>query len=88
MNTQLLKQIIFNSKEEEIEFEEPLVLSKSQMLEIFGKPHHNVLVNRGDLWTEVLFYDSGVKIVLIYESHDNKIFRIHKIKVIGNEGKS
>ncbi|AQQ16875.1 ORF23 [Sulfolobus spindle-shaped virus 3] len=80
---QILKQIIFNSKnaEEEIEFEEPVMLTKSQVREVFGRPKSIITAN-GDLWTEVLFYDSGVKIVIIYESQDNKIFRIHKIKMV------
>ncbi|ACZ35739.1 unknown [Sulfolobus spindle-shaped virus 6] len=85
MKTQLLKQI-FNSQkaEEEIELKEPLKLSRSQVLELlqmFGKVQRSIITSRGDIWTELLFYDSGVKIVITYEIQDNKI-GIHKIKMV------
>lgn len=66
----------------EIEFKEPLQLSKSEVLSTFRKPRNNLLTNRGDLWTEILSYDHG-KIVIEYEmSDDEKTYKIYRIYMV------
>lgn len=82
MKAQLLKQIIFNSQkaEEEIEFDEPLTLKKSEMIEVFGKPR-SFLTSRGDMWVETLVY-GNIRIIVIYDTQFERIYRIYRIKIL------